>query len=296
VSYSLGPNQYGKAEVRLVTVTRDGDTHHLRDLTVSTSLRGSLEATHLTGDNSAVVATDTQKNTVYAFAKEAPVGEIEDFALRLGRHFVASFPQITGARILIEEHGWERIYVNRHPHHHAFSRGSGERRTTAVTIDGSQHWVVSGLTGLTVLKSTGSEFHGFPRDKYTTLPETDDRILATDVTARWRYQGTDIEWGRTFLEIRRVMLETFAEQHSLSLQQTLYSMGSAALEARPEVAEIRLSMPNKHHFLVDLSPFGLENDNEVFYAADRPYGLIEGSVVRDDAEDPGLAWHTLPAF
>jgi urate oxidase len=296
VSYSLGPNQYGKAEVRLVTVTRDGDTHHLRDLTVSTSLRGSLADTHLTGDNSAVVATDTQKNTVFAFAKQAPVGEAEDFALRLGRHFVASFDQITGARILIDEHGWERIHVNRHPHHHAFSRGSDERRTTAVTVDGDRHWVVSGLTDLVVLKTTGSEFHGFPRDKYTTLPETDDRILATAVTARWRYQGTGIEWSKSFLEVRRLLLETFAEKHSLSLQQTLYAMGAAVLEERPEIAEIRLSMPNKHHFLVDLSPFGLENDNEVFYAADRPYGLIEGSVLRDGAEDPGLAWHTLPTF
>ena len=296
MSYHLGANQYGKAEVRLVTVTREGDTHHLRDLTVSTSLRGDLADTHLTGDNSAVVATDTQKNTVYAFAKEAPVGEIEDFALRLGRHFVDSFEQITGARMLIDEHGWERIYVNRHPHHHAFAKATGERRTTAVTIDGSRHWVVSGLSDLVVLKTTGSEFHGFPRDRYTTLGETDDRILATAVTARWRYQDTSVEWSKSFLEIRRIMLETFAEKHSLSLQQTLYAMGAAVVEARPEVAEIRLSMPNKHHFLVDLAPFGLENDNEVFYAADRPYGLIEGSVVRDGAEDAGLAWHTLPAF
>ncbi len=297
MSYHLGDNQYGKAEVRLVTVTREGETHHLRDLTVSTSLRGDLADTHLTGDNSAVVATDTQKNTVYAFAKQAPVGEIEDFALRLGRHFVDGFEQITGARILIDEHGWERIYVNRHPHHHSFAKASGERRTTAVTIDGSRHWVVSGLTDLVVLKTTGSEFHGFPRDEYTTLAETDDRILATAVTARWRYQDTaGVEWSKTFLEIRRIMLETFAETHSLSLQQTLYAMGAAVIEARPEVAEIRLSMPNKHHFLVDLSPFGLQNDNEVFYAADRPYGLIEGSVIRDGAEDAGLAWHTLPSF
>jgi urate oxidase len=290
VSYSLGPNQYGKAEVRLVTVARDGDTHHLRDLTVSTSLRGQLAATHLTGDNSAVVATDTQKNTVFAFAKEAPVGEIEEFALRLGRHFVREFDQITGARIMIDEHGWERIFVNRHPHHHAFSRGSGERRTTAVTVEGDRHWVVSGLTDLVVLKTTGSEFHGFPRDKYTTLQETDDRILATAVTARWRYQGDGIAYSKSFLEVRRLLLETFAETHSLSLQQTLYSMGAAVIEARPEVAEIRLSMPNKHHFLVDLSPFGLENDNEVFYAADRPYGLIEGAVLREDAPAAGPAW------
>jgi urate oxidase len=289
LAYSLGPNQYGKAEVRLVTVSRSTPVHTLRDLTVSTSLRGSLAATHLTGDNSDVVATDTQKNTVYAFAKKAPVGEIEDFALRLGQHFVGSFEQINGARILIDEHSWDRIGD------HAFSGGSREIRTTAVTVSGSDHWVVSGLRDLVVLKTTGSEFHGYPKDKYTTLPETTDRILATAVTARWRYQGTP-SWTESFTAIRSLLVSNFASKHSLSLQQTLYAMGAAVLEARPEVAEIRLSMPNKHHFVVDLSPFGLENNNEVFFAADRPYGLIEGSVIRDDAEDPGMAWYSLPEF
>jgi len=296
VAITLGPNQYGKAEVRLVTVNRSGPVHHLKDLTVSTSLRGSLERTHLTGDNSDVVATDTQKNTVYAFAKESPVGEIEDFALRLGRHFVEWFSHITGARVLIDEHGWDRIAVDGKPHDHSFSKAGNEKRTTAVTVQGDQAWVVSGLDDLVLLKSTGSEFHGFPRDKYTTLGETDDRILATAVTARWRYQGSDIDWAKSHHEARRIMLETFATKHSLSLQQTLYAMGEAVLEARPEIAEVRLSLPNKHHFLVDLTPFGLTNENEVFYAADRPYGLIEGTVLRDDAEDPGLAWHTLAAF
>jgi len=290
MAITLGPNQYGKAEVRLVTVSRDGATHHLKDLTVSTALRGRLAATHLTGDNSDVVATDTQKNTVYAFAKQKPVGEIEDFALRLGRHFVDGFAQITGARIAIDEHGWDRITVGGTPHGHAFTRSGDEKRTTVVTIENDRHWVVSGLRDLVVLKSTGSEFHGFPRDEYTTLAETDDRILATAVTAQWRYQGGDVDWRGSFTEIRRILLETFASRHSLSLQQTLYAMGAAVLEQRTEVAEIRLSMPNKHHFVVDLSPFGLTNDNEVFHAADRPYGLIEGTVLRDDAEDPGPAW------
>ncbi|MEV6620814.1 factor-independent urate hydroxylase [Amycolatopsis sp. NPDC051106] len=291
MAITLGPNQYGKAEVRLVTVRRDGPVHHLKDLTVSTSLRGELAATHLTGDNAGVLATDTQKNTVYAFAKESPVGEIEDFALRLARHFTGTQGNITGARIKVDEHGWDRIAVGGEPHDHAFSRSGDERRTTAVTIRDGHAWVVSGIDGLTLLKSTGSEFHGFPRDQYTTLAETDDRILATAVTAKWRYQGDGIDWAGSHREIRRLMLETFATKHSLSLQQTLYAMGSAVLEARPEVAEVRLSLPNKHHFLVDLSPFGLKNDNEVFYAADRPYGLIEGTILRDDdAEDPGPAW------
>lgn len=288
----LGPNQYGKAENRLVTVSRNGSVHTVKDLTVSTSLRGDLADTHLTGDNAKVLATDTQKNTVYAFAKQAPVGEIEDFALRLGRHFVGSQEPITGARVLIDEHAWDRI----DGHDHSFVQGSNEKRTTAVTIEGSQAWVVSGVRDMVVLKSTGSEFHGYPKDPYTTLKETDDRILATSVTARWRYIGTDVDWAKSFAEIRSIMLKTFADKHSLSLQQTLYAMGEAVLNARSEVAEVRLSMPNKHHFLVDLSAFGLENDNEVFYAADRPYGLIEGSILRDDAPEAGLAWSTLPAF
>lgn len=288
----LGPNQYGKAENRLVTVSRAGGVHTIKDLTVSTSLRGDLADTHHTGDNAKVLATDTQKNTVYAFAKEAPVGEIEDFALRLGRHFVSSQEAISGARILIEEHGWNRIDANSH----SFVQGGNEKRTTAVTVTEAGEWVVSGLKDLVVLKSTGSEFHGYPKDKYTTLKETNDRILATSVTARWRFADTTVDWAKAFGEIRATMLETFATKHSLSLQQTLYAMGSAVLETQPSVAEVRLSMPNKHHFLVDLSAFGLENDNEVFYAADRPYGLIEGTVLRDDAEDPGQAWETLPAF
>ncbi|HUQ58162.1 factor-independent urate hydroxylase [Lentzea sp.] len=288
----LGPNQYGKAENRLVTVSRNGSVHTIKDLTVSTSLRGDLADTHLTGDNAKVLATDTQKNTVYAFAKQAPVGEIEDFALRLGRHFVSSQEPITGARILVDEHSWNRI----DGHDHAFVQGSHEKRTTAVTISGSEAWVVSGVRDLVVLKSTGSEFHGYPKDPYTTLKETDDRILATSVTARWRYAGTEADWAKSFAEIRSVMLKTFADKHSLSLQQTLYAMGEAVLQSHPEVAEVRLSMPNKHHFPVDLSPFGLDNDNEVFYAADRPYGLIEGSVLRDDAPGAGQAWSTLPAF
>jgi urate oxidase len=288
----LGPNQYGKAENRLVTVSRDGSVHTIKDLTVSTSLRGDLADTHHTGDNAKVLATDTQKNTVYAFAKEAPVGEIEDFALRLGRHFVSSQEAISGARILVDEHGWNRIDAN----DHSFVQGSNEKRTTAVTVDESGEWVVSGLKDLVVLKSTGSEFHDYPKDKYTTLKETNDRILATSVTARWRFTDTDVDWAKAFTEIRSSLLATFATKHSLSLQQTLYAMGSAVLETQPQVAEVRLSMPNKHHFLVDLSAFGLSNDNEVFYAADRPYGLIEGTVLRDDAPDPGQAWYSLPEF
>ena len=292
----FGDNQYGKAEVRLVRVTRDGNRHQLKDLNVSTALRGDFAAAHLAGDNSHIIATDTQKNTVFAFAEQYGVGEIEDFALRLGRHFVESFEWVTGARISVEEYGWDRISVDGVEHDHAFSRAGGGTRTTVVTVERDNAWVLSGLTDLVVLKSTGSEFTGFPRDRYTTLPEDRDRILATAVTARWRYAGQELDWGKSYAGVRRVLLESFARKHSLALQQSLYYMGEQVLQSHPEVVEIRMSMPNKHHFLVDLSPFGLDNDRAVYHAADRPYGLIEGTVLRDDAPDAGPAWHAVPGF
>lgn len=299
MAVTLGPNQYGKAETRLVTVRRDGPdqaVHHITDLNVSIALRGDMTASHLTGDNGNVVPTDTQKNTVYAFARQAPVGEIEDFGLRLGRHFTGSFDHITSARVMIEQYPWERVPIDGKPHPHSFRRASDEKRTTAVTVAGDRAWVVSGLTDLVVLKTTGSEFHGYPKDQYTTLPETTDRVLATAVTARWRYQRLDVDWAKTYTSVRDSLLRAFATTHSLALQQTLYAMGEAALAEHDELAEIRLSLPNKHHFVVDLSPFGLDNPNEVFHAADRPYGLIEGIVIKDDAADEGLAWHTLSTF
>jgi urate oxidase len=290
----LGHNQYGKAETRLVRVTRDGDRHQLKDLNVGVTLSGDLDATHLTGDNANVVPTDTQKNTVYAFAKQAPVGEIEEFGLRLARHFVDDFAAITRARVQLEEYPWARIEVDGAPHPHAFVRGGGGRRTATVVAEAGRAWVVSGLTDLVVLKTTGSEFHGYPRDRYTTLPETRDRILATAVTARWRHRTLEVDWAGSFAETRRLLLERFAATHSLSLQQTLYAMAAAAIEGRPELVEVRMSMPNKHHFLVDLSPFGLDNDHEVFHADDRPYGLIEAAVLEDGAPDPGPAWDPYP--
>ncbi|GAA1992445.1 urate oxidase [Nocardiopsis rhodophaea] len=293
----LGDNQYGKAEVRLVHIDRGTDVHRIKDISVTSQLRGDFEAVHVEGDNANCIPTDTQKNTVYAFAKENNgVGAVEDFALLLARHFVDEHDCVRGARQEIEEYGWDRIATADGPHDHSFVRRGGETRTTVVTKDGDQEWVVSGLDGLTVLKSTGSEFHGYPKTKYTTLKETTDRILATDVTARWRYIGTDVDWDKAYASVRAILLETFATTHSLALQQTLYAMGTAVLEAHPEIAEVKFSMPNNHHFLVDLSPFGLDNPNEVFFAADRPYGKIEATVERDDAPDAGRAWETVPGF
>jgi len=278
----LGDNQYGKAETRLVRVSRTGDTHELVDLNVSVALAGDLDATHLSGDNAGVLPTDSQKNTVYAFARQG-IGAIEEFGLRLARHFVDSQPAIHRARVSIESYGWRRLGE------HSFARAGDEARTATVTYDGSWAWVVSGLTGLVLLNSTASEFWGYVKDKYTTLPEAYDRILATQVSARWRFNWSDDEqrmpaWEESYEQVKQHMLQAFAETYSLSLQQSLYQMGTRIIDNRGEIDEVRFSLPNKHHFLVDLEPFGLKNDNEVYFAADRPYGLIEATVLRDGCE------------
>ncbi len=282
----LGAHEYGKAETRLVRVDRGGDRHVLHDLTVSVALRGDLAASHLTGDNSAVLPTDSQKNTVYAFAGQYGVAAPESFGLLLARHFVDSQPTISAARVHLEEYPWSRLGP------HSFARSGGEVRTATVCYDGSRATVVAGLDGLILLNSTDSEFSGFIRDGYTTLAPTADRILATSVSARWRHGDatTDADWSGSHAAVRAALVAGFVETYSLSLQQTLYAMGERVLRERPEIVEVRLTLPNKHHFLVDLSPFGQSNPGEVFVAADRPYGLIEGTVSRADAPDAGLAW------
>lgn len=291
----LGANQYGKAEVRLVRITRDTARHEIDDLNVTSQLRGDFAAAHIDGDNAHVVATDTQKNTVYAFAKDG-VGTPEDFLLRLGQHFVDDFEWVTGGRWAAEKYSWNRIEANGATHDHAFVKGGTETRTAVVTIDKGTPTVISGLQDLAVLKSTGSEFTGFPRDGYTTLQEATDRILATAVTSRWRYNALGLDYDGIFASVRAILLETFATTHSLALQQSLFQMGTKVLEAHPEIDEIKFSMPNLHHFLVDLSPFGRENPNEVFFASDRPYGLIEAVVTREGVPEDHNAWNGIAGF
>jgi urate oxidase len=230
----LGHNQYGKAEVRVVKITRDTDRHEIEDLNVTSQLRGDFEAAHLEGDNAHVVATDTQKNTIYAFAREG-VGSPEAFLLRLGEHFTSSFDWVTGGRWEAESYAWERIQAHGSAHDHSFVRKGQEVRTAVLVRDGAATHLISGLKDLTVLKSTQSGFVGYPKDKYTTLPETTDRILATDVSARWRFKaGTDfssLDFNKSYEDVKSLLLEGFTENYSHALQQTLFDMGTKVLEA-----------------------------------------------------------------
>lgn len=288
----LGPHQYGKAETRLVRVVRDGDRHDLVDLNVSTALRGRFDAAHLEGDQRAVLPTDTQKNTAFLWAKRFVPDPIESWALSLARHFVDDVEPVTAARVEVERFGWQRAHVGGAPHDHTFVRSGPEVRTAAVTVGPDAVHVVQGLKDLVLLKTTGSAFRDFLVDDLTTLQPTDDRIMATSLTARWRWTDPDggTDWNGTAASVRATLVEHFATLRSLALQQTLWHMGRAVLEQHPGIAEIRLSAPNKHHFVVDFTPFGEPNPDEVFHADDRPYGLIQASAIRDDAPPAGDAW------
>jgi urate oxidase len=291
----LGATRYGKAEVRVVRVTKEGPEHSVRDLNVSVALSGDQADTHLTGDNAKVLTTDAQKNAVHSLAAEHGVAAPESFALLLARHFLTVAPSISHARVEIEEYAWDRIPLS--ASRHSFVRRGRETRTVLVHADADgAHSVISGLRDLVVMNTTASEFHGFFKDAHTTLPETTDRVLATAVDARWLHgpdarQRDAAAWDPAYAEAGSALLTAFADTYSHSLQQTLYAMGRKLLGALPDVREARLVLPNKHHFAVDLTPFGQKNDNEVFHAADRPYGLIEGAVLRAGAAPvPAWAW------
>lgn len=280
---ALGANSYGKSRVRMVKVTRKGKTHTVREFSVDIALAGDFEAIHCAGDNAFCLPTDTMKNTVYALGKDHAMDSIEAFAADLGHHFVSRNHQVSSARVKVAEIVWERVAIGKNaaPHPHCFSKGSDERAVCDVTFERSGATVISGIDGLVILKSADSAFAGYPRDEYTTLPETRDRIFCTSVTARWMYaEGKRTDHPACRAAIRRALIETFADHRSESVQHTLYAMGEAALAACPGAELIRLSLPNKHCLLVNLAPFGMSNENEIFVPTDEPYGLIEATVKR----------------
>lgn len=280
---TLVADNYGKSAVRLVKVVREGAHHHLHDFTVDVRCEGDFAAAHVAGDNSAVLATDTMKNTVYALARQHDVDPPETFAATVATHLLAASRAATGVTVQIAKHAWSRIDIGDRPHDSAFEHGSAENRVARVTTDRAGVTAVeAGVRGLVLLRTAGSAFSGFPRDRFTTLKETRDRIFATSISARWRYDRDVADYNSAFTAARTALTERFATHASESVQHTLHAMGDAALAACPAMEEIRLSLPNRHHLLVDLSPFGLDNPNEIFVATTEPYGLIEATLRRSN--------------
>jgi urate oxidase len=276
----LTAHQYGKAKVRVLKILREGAVHRLKDIDVAALLQGDFETSYTAGDNTKVVATDTIKNTINVLSKQHLGDEIERFAVLLGEHFLKKYPQVHGARIDISERNWQRMEIGGKPHPHSFAAGSGARMFAHATCSRDAQTVQSGVRDLLILKSTGSGFEKYPRDEFTTLPETADRILATSFSATWTFTKLPSDCREANESIMAAMLKVFAENYSPSAQTTLFRMGEAALAACPEISHVDLAMPNKHCLLIDLSRFGLENKNEVFVPTDEPHGQIEATVAR----------------
>ncbi len=274
-------NRYGKARVRVLKILRAGARHTVQEIEVTALLQGDFGESYTAGDNTGVVPTDTIKNTINVLAKDHLGEEIERFALSLGNHFLERYKQVASANIEISAKRWERMEIEGEPHPHAFAAGSEARGWTRAVSTRESQLVESGVRDLVIMKSTGSGWAGFPRCEYTTLPETTDRILATSFDATWTWSNLPADFRRANDAILAAMLKAFANNYSPSAQASVYQMGEAALSVCPEIARVAMKMPNKHYLLVNLKPFGMENQNEIFVPTDDPFGLIEGTVVRD---------------
>ncbi len=273
----LAENRYGKSAIRLVKIVRGPEGHAVRDLTVAVQLEGDFTSSYVDGDNSLVVATDTMKNTVYAFAREHLTGAVEAFGAVLARHFIG-IPQVARATVAIEEHPWGTVGSTSD----AFYRDRSWNRTATVSATAAGVDFQAGIADLTLMKTARSAFVGFPRDEYTTLPDTSDRIMATKLTAVWGYATPPADFDRSWDAIRRTLLDVFAEHHSESVQHSIWIVGRAIIERHPEVGEVTMTLPNLHHWLADLSPFGQTNDREIFIATTEPHGLIQATVRRGE--------------
>ncbi len=291
---ALTQTSYGKSRIRLVRVTRHGDPstssgssrtgrgdrHELRDFTVAVAFEGRYDTSYTDGDNRDVLPTDTMKNTVYALAARDGIGEPEAFGLLLGRHFLDRNPKLVRVCIDVIEHAWGGITVADREHGRAFVRRGPDTHTAHVVTYRDGVSVTAGIADLLIMKTSHSAFEGYPRDEFTTLPETKDRLLATSMTTTWTYADAEVEFASTYLAVRKTLLEAFAEHDSLSVQHTLYAMGQRVLDSVDAVQSISLAMPNRHHLPIDLTRLGLENRNEVFVATEEPHGLIKATLSR----------------
>lgn len=277
----LGENRYGKSRVRLSRITRHGEHHEFNEWTVRVLLEGDFEASFTEADNSKILPTDTMKNTVYSLARASQAATIEGFAMELGDYLLTNNAQVSGASVEIEEKAWERMLVDGKPQDTTFKLGGPEVHTVRAVRDQGSTWSIkSGVDGLVILKTTKSAFTGYIKDKLTTLKPATDRIFGTRATVTWDYAAESPDFATTRSRIVSALLKEFAAHDSMSVQHTLFDMGKAALKAAPEIARIKLTMPNLHHLLADLSPFGQDNPNHIFVPIDEPHGYIEATIER----------------
>jgi urate oxidase len=268
----LGENRWGKSDVRVSKILRTESGDDFLDLSVQVLLQGDVEAAHVRGDNSGVLPTDTMKNTVFGLAQEHLTRDLEAFAAVLCDHFLER-DGISAADVSVSSRIWDREGPS------GFVGGGSERRLARVA-GGNVSGVWAGVDGLIVLKTTGSAFSGFPRDEFTLLPETDERILATSVKAVWRYSATPADTTAAWETARAAMVGSFFAEPSQSVQHQGWLMAEALLGAVPEIEEVEFRLPNQHHLNYDLTRFGMEDQGIVFQPVSEPYGDIGFTVTR----------------
>ena len=277
----LGKNRYGKSRVRLSRITRTENRHDFQEWTVQVLLHGDFESSFTHSDNSRILPTDTMKNTVYSLARDSRAATIEDFAMELGNYLLNHNPQVSKVNVEIAERAWERLSIAGEADATTFRLGGPEMHTVCAERSHDGEWTItSGVDNLTILKTAKSAFTGYIQDRLTTLKPATDRILGTCATIRWDYVSPRQDFAKARTNIITALLREFAAHHSMSVQHTLFDMGKAALEAAPEIARIHLTMPNLHHLLADLTPFGQDNPNHIFVPIDEPHGYIEATVER----------------
>jgi urate oxidase len=279
MNIEIGANRYGKGPVNVARVIRREGHDDYRNATIDVFLQGDFDDAFLLGDNQQIVPTDTMKNTVWAFAAEYLAGSIEDYGVALAQHFVSDFEPVTAAEIALEENLWRRVKIRDRPDPCAFTGAGPELRIASIKAARDDLQIKSGFSGLPILKTHGAAFEEFTRDKYTTLWEAPDRMLATEITVSWLYTTAEVDFDETWQDVRRILIETFVEHDSHSVQHSLHAMGAAVLAGHETIAEITLTLPNKHHYEVDLRPFGIKSD-EVFFPVNNPHGMIEGTIRR----------------
>ncbi|WP_267359585.1 MULTISPECIES: factor-independent urate hydroxylase [unclassified Methylobacterium] len=277
---ALTASRYGKGRVRVMRLTRDGDHHIPRELTLTVLMKGGFDAAWTAGDNRACVATDSVKNIVNVTAAKNLSLDKEAFAEAVAKVFLDTYPQVEEISIDATETRWLRQEIGGPPHGHVFILdGNGFGYVGLVASRGGSV-LRSGLRGFTFMKTTQSGWADFVDDAYRTLPDTTDRIAATSMDATWTWAREPIDYAAANAKILSLLIEVFGTTYSYGVQDSMYRMGEAALAAVPEIDAIGFAMPNKHYIPINLQPFGLENPGTVFLPTDEPHGQIEATIRR----------------
>ncbi|GMI14018.1 hypothetical protein TrVE_jg7449 [Triparma verrucosa] len=293
--FSLPVHSHGKAKVRVMKVVRTEAKHFCYEYSVDTTLYSpTYERVFTADDNTDLVATDTQKNTVYVVAKRTKADSPEQFAVDLCKHFLSEYSILTGAEALVRQVVWERAVVDGSDHDHGWIKRGPEMNVGHCKFDRDDVPVVtSKLQGYTIFKSTQSGFANYLQDKYTLLPPCEERCLSTEMDATWTYAGDiDGDCGGSFdySSLRTTVVSELTKGifgpasggvFSVSLQATIYDAGCMVLTACPDVKNIKIETPNKHYLPYrQLETLGETFEDDVFTPTDEPSGTIQCIVER----------------